>query len=58
MKNAYRYAIFVGKPEGVRPLGRPKRRWEDSMKTDLKEIGCDGVDWIHWFRMDSSGGLL
>jgi hypothetical protein len=36
----------VGKPEGRRPLGRPKRRWEDNIKTDLREVGCGCVDWI------------
>ena len=33
------------KPEGRRPLGRPRRRWEDNIKTDLREVGCGGVDW-------------
>jgi hypothetical protein len=43
--NAYR--IFVGKPEEKRPLGRPTRMWVDNIKIlDLREIGCDGVDWI------------
>jgi hypothetical protein len=42
--NAYR--ILVGKPEGKRPLGRPKRRWVDNIKMDLREIGWDGVDWM------------
>jgi len=36
----------VGKPEGKRPLGRPRRRWEDNIKMDLKEVGCGGLDWI------------
>jgi hypothetical protein len=36
----------VGKPEGKRPLGRPKRRWVDNIKTNLREIGWDGMDWI------------
>jgi len=35
----------VGKPEGKRPLGRPRRRWEDNIKMDL-EVGCGGMDWI------------
>jgi hypothetical protein len=38
--------ILVGKPEGKRPLGRPRRRWVDNIKMDLREIGWDGVDWI------------
>jgi hypothetical protein len=37
---------LVGKPEGKRPLGRPKRRWVDNIKIDLRETGWDGVDWI------------
>jgi hypothetical protein len=36
----------VGKPEGKRPLGRPRRRWVDNIKMDLREIGWDGMDWI------------
>jgi hypothetical protein len=40
------YTILVGKPEGERPLGRRRRRWEDNIKMDLREIGRDGVDWI------------
>jgi hypothetical protein len=43
-RNAYR--ILVGKPEGKRPLGRPRRRWVDNIKLDLGEVGWDGVDWI------------
>jgi hypothetical protein len=43
-RNAYR--ILVGKPEGKRPLGKPKRKWVDNIKTDLREIGLDGMDWI------------
>jgi hypothetical protein len=43
-RNAYR--ILVGKPEGKRPLGRPRRRWVDNIKIDLREIGLDCVDWI------------
>jgi hypothetical protein len=41
MRNVYR--ILVGKPEGKRPLGRPRRRWEDNIRMDLREI----VSWIH-----------
>jgi hypothetical protein len=43
-RNAYR--ILVGKPEGKRPLGRPRRKWEDNIKIDLREIGWGGMDWI------------
>jgi hypothetical protein len=49
-RNAYR--ILVGKPEGNRPLGRPRRRWVDNIKMDLREIGCI------WLRIGTSGGLL
>jgi hypothetical protein len=44
MRSSYR--ILVGKPEGKRPLGRPRCRWTDNMKMNLREIGWDGVDWI------------
>jgi len=40
------YRVLVGKPEGKRPLGRPRRRWENNIKVDLQEVGCGGVDWI------------
>ena len=40
------YRVLVGKPEGKRPLGRPRRRWEDNIRMDLQEVGCGGVDWI------------
>jgi hypothetical protein len=43
-RNAYR--ILVGKPEGKRPLGRPRRGWMDNIKMDLREIRWDGGDWI------------
>jgi hypothetical protein len=42
------YNILVGRPEGRRPLGRPKRRWEDSINMDLREIGFGDVDSIRW----------
>jgi hypothetical protein len=38
---------LVGKPEGKRPLGRSRRRWEDNIRMDLREIGWEGVDWKH-----------
>jgi len=40
------YRVLVGKPEGKRPLGRPRRRWEDNIKMDLQEVGCGGMDWL------------
>ena len=40
------YRVLVGKPEGKRPLGRPRRRWEVNIKMDLQEVGCGGMDWI------------
>jgi hypothetical protein len=40
------YRILVGKPEGKRPLGRPRRRWKGNIKMDLLEVGCGGMDWI------------
>jgi hypothetical protein len=50
--------VLVGKPKGKRPLGRPKRRWEDEIRMDLREIGL-GV-WIgfDWLRTETGGGLL
>jgi len=40
------YRVLVGKPEGKRPLGRPRRGWEDNIRMDLQEVGCEGMDWI------------
>jgi len=40
------YRTLVGKPEGKRPLGRPRRRWVDNIRMDLQEVGCGGMDWI------------
>jgi hypothetical protein len=42
------YSILVGRPKRRRPLGRPRRRSEDNIKMDLREIGFRDVDWIHW----------
>jgi hypothetical protein len=52
------YNILVGRPEGRRPLGRPRCRWEDNIKTDLGEIGFG--DWIGFIRLriGTGGGLL
>ena len=40
------YRVLVGKPEGKRPLGRPRRKWVDNIRMDLQEVGCGYVDWI------------
>jgi len=40
------YRVLVRKPEGKRPLGRHRHRWEDNIKVDLQEVGCGGMDWI------------
>jgi hypothetical protein len=53
------YRVLVGRPEGKKTLGRPKRRWEDNIKVDLKEIGrAMGRAGFGWLRVRSSGGLL
>jgi hypothetical protein len=51
-RNAYR--ILVEKPEGKRPLGRPRRRWVDNIKMDLREVGIGSI----WLRIGTGGGLL
>jgi hypothetical protein len=40
------YGVLVRKPEGKRPLGRPRRRWEGNIKMDLQKVPCEGIDWI------------
>ena len=40
------HRVSVGKPEGKRPLGRSRRRWEDNIKMDIQEVGCGGMNWI------------
>ena len=40
------YRVLVGKPDGKRPLGRPRRRWVDNIRMDIQEVGCGNVDWI------------
>jgi hypothetical protein len=55
------YKVLMGKPEGKRPLGRPRRRWEDGIRMDLREIGLGGGGvWIgfDWLRTGTGGGLL
>jgi hypothetical protein len=44
------YRVLVGKPEGKRPLGRPRSRWEDNIKIDIQEVGCGGMDWFELAR--------
>jgi len=45
-ENRALYRVLVGKPDGKRPLGRPRHRWEDNIKMDLQEEGCEVMDWI------------
>ena len=52
------HRVLVGKPEGKRPLGRPRCRWEDNIKMDLQEVGGDrGTGWS-WLRIGTGGGHL
>jgi hypothetical protein len=51
------YRVLVGKREGKRPLGRPRRRWEDDIKMDLQEVGC-GCTGLSWPRIKTGGGKL
>jgi hypothetical protein len=46
------YRVLLGKPDGKRPLGKLRRRWEDNIQMDLQEVGCGGMDWI-----ELAGGL-
>ena len=49
----------MGKPEGKRTLGRPRRRWDDNIKIDLQEVGCGGMDWIELAQdMDNCRALV
>jgi hypothetical protein len=50
------YRILVGRPEGRRPLGRPRRRWEDNIKMDFQEV--EWGTWTGWLRIGTGGGLL
>ena len=52
------YRVLVGKPEGKRPLGRPRHRWKDDIKMELQEVGCGGIDWIELAQGRDSGGCL
>ena len=55
-RNAYR--VLVRKPEGKRPSGRPRRRWEDSIKMDLNEMGCNPGEWIDLAEDGTNGDLM
>jgi hypothetical protein len=44
------YSVLVGKPEGKRTFGRPRRRWQDNIKMDLQAVGCGGLDWTDLAR--------
>jgi len=50
-KESVVYRFLVGKPDGKRPLGRPRRRWINNIRMDLQEVGCGYVDWI-WLAQD------
>jgi hypothetical protein len=52
------YRVFVGKPEGKSPLGRPRRRWVDNTTMDLKEVGCGLWTGLGWLRIETGGGHL
>jgi hypothetical protein len=52
------YRILAGNSEGKRPLRRPRRRWADNIKIDLRVIGCGGMDWIHLVQDRDQVGLL
>jgi hypothetical protein len=52
------YRILVGRPEGRRPLGRPRRRWEDNIKMNLQEVGWGAWTGLIWLRIRTGGGLL
>jgi hypothetical protein len=52
------YRVLVGKPEGKRPLERPRRRWEDGIKMDLKKITWGLFSGFTWLRIGTGGGLL
>jgi hypothetical protein len=52
------YRVLVGKPEGRRPLGRPRRRWENNIKINLREVGWGAWTGSIWLRIGTGGGLL
>ena len=52
------YGVLVGKPEGKRPLGIPRCRWEDNIKMDLQKVGCGSMHWIELAQDRTGGGHL
>jgi hypothetical protein len=52
------YRVLVGKPEGTRPLGIHRRRWEDNIKMNLNEVGCGVWTGLNWLRIGTGGGHL
>ena len=52
------HSVLVGKPEGNRPLGRPRHGWEDNTKMALQEVGGGCGDWMDWLRIGTGGGQL
>ena len=52
------YRVLVGKPEGRRPLGRPRRRWVDNIRMDLQEVGCVTWTGLGWPRIETDVGRL
>jgi hypothetical protein len=52
------YGVLVGKPEGKRPLGKPRLRWEDNFKMDLQEMGCGAWTGSSWLRIGKGGQHL
>jgi hypothetical protein len=52
------YRILVGRPEGRKPLGRPRHRWEDNFKMDLQEVGWGAWTGLIWLRIGTGGGLV
>jgi hypothetical protein len=52
------YRVWAGIPEGKRPLGRPRRRWEDNIKMDLQEVGCGVLTGSSWLRIETGVGHM
>jgi len=52
------YRVLMGKPEGKRPFGRPRRRWQDNIKMDLQEVGCGAWTGSSWLKTGTCGGRL